>query len=66
MLLSVLMSCNKGAQGFPPSCMVLFCAGFWAAGSGFEGGVSTIRGRQSDELDFLLRQVEQAFTKDQV
>ena len=28
----------------------------------FEGGVSTMRGRWSDELDFLLRQVEQAFT----
>ena len=62
MLLSVLMSCNKGAQDFPPSCMVLFCSGFLAAGSGFKRGVGTVRGRRSDELDFLLRQVEQAFT----
>ena len=28
----------------------------------FEEVVGTVRGRQSDELDFLLRQVEQAFT----
>ena len=45
---------------------------FWVLGSGqqvpvFEGVVSTVRGRRSDELDFLLRRVEQAFTlKDQV
>ena len=61
----MLMSCNKGAQDFPPSCMVLFCSvlgsGFWAAGSGVQGVVSTVRGRRSDELDFLLRRVEQAF-----
>ena len=37
MLLSALTSCNKGAQGFSLSCMVLFCSGFWAAGSGFGG-----------------------------
>ena len=28
----------------------------------YERVVGTVRGRQSDELDFLLRQVEQAFT----
>ena len=45
---------------------------FWVLGSGqqvpvFEGVVCTVRGRRSDELDFLLRRVEQAFTlKDQV
>ena len=29
----------------------------------FEGVVGTVRGRRSDELDFLLRRVEQAFTQ---
>ena len=29
----------------------------------FEGVVGTMRGRWSDELDFLLRRVEQAFTQ---
>ena len=38
MLLSVLTSCNKGAQGFPHSCTVLFCSDFWAAGSSVQGG----------------------------
>ena len=65
MLLSALTSCNKGAQDFPPSCTVLFCSGFLGSGQQvpvFEGVVSTVRGRRSDELDFLLRRVEQAFT----
>ena len=29
----------------------------------FERVIGAIRGRRSDELDFLLRRVEQAFTK---